>query len=600
MKLIIMIISLSVCFAPCPILADPFATRDASMERFLHQVLEANGLRSDIKVLISSSAHSCAYADIIDGQQMIFIDPNCVGPLMTRTGYNWRAVSILAHEVSHLLSGHCINGRPSNHAEELAADEYSGWIAAQLGASLAEAQSSVSGVGIKGNSTHPGRAKRLAAVYKGWRRAKQARTSNDEQVQHFEAPADEFMDGPGGSGTGNRFSPRMVALLLAITVLVVAISYRVLKLVKISNGSAVPWFKLSQNMATTTPPKQNVLELPASGGARETLGASAQSPVVDPVKVALGEIYTEGYQTGHSGGMLVPDADREEILSEWAEGRIREMHEGPLRPSESPLDKVLIENLDRARRRESRAESAFEAAQAAAREAQAALPAVEPHPRVSTMAVFCGVCFLALCFALNLAETRVLHFIVNEQQRLIYAFALGLIIAGTVAGVLYGLKVNDEQHVYAFAAEPKYQLWQLLSSLALIVGFATLRLSAARTNDHYWMVGAIALIEFAAMAYLKSDAQRHFQAVCGWMAGMKDYRKRLLDRDATATEQTSSDQERSTAKAERVAASRAMDERLMLDFDVEIVSASAISAVRQGYRKAIDENNGAYCKRKSA
>jgi hypothetical protein len=147
---------------------------ESEMQQFVNSVLERVDLHNNVPVVVDPKATGCAYAATTrDGQQYIGVDPACVGPLRQGPGYNWRAAGILCHEVGHLLGGHTLNGT-SSHREETEADEWSGWMLFQLGATLQQALAMPASMSLEGSKTHPGRIVRLESVKRGWKRAKDA------------------------------------------------------------------------------------------------------------------------------------------------------------------------------------------------------------------------------------------------------------------------------------------------------------------------------------------------------------------------------------------------------------------------------------------
>lgn len=71
--------------------------------------------------------------------------------------------------IGHHLNGHTLSRQGSNHADELEADEFSGFVLRKMGASLEEAQAAMKVLSDERSSaTHPGRSYRLAAISKGW------------------------------------------------------------------------------------------------------------------------------------------------------------------------------------------------------------------------------------------------------------------------------------------------------------------------------------------------------------------------------------------------------------------------------------------------
>lgn len=82
---------------------------------------------------------------------------------------DWAALSIMAHEIGHHLSGHTLVPGGSQPPVELEADKFSGFVLSKMGAALDEAQKAVATLVPEADGpTHPGRVKRLAAVEAGW------------------------------------------------------------------------------------------------------------------------------------------------------------------------------------------------------------------------------------------------------------------------------------------------------------------------------------------------------------------------------------------------------------------------------------------------
>lgn len=85
---------------------------------------------------------------------------------------NWAPVSIMAHEIGHHLSGHTITPGGSQPPIELEADKFSGFVLYKMGAQLSDAQKAlITLVPEADGATHPGRAKRVAAIQDGWKQA---------------------------------------------------------------------------------------------------------------------------------------------------------------------------------------------------------------------------------------------------------------------------------------------------------------------------------------------------------------------------------------------------------------------------------------------
>ncbi|MDP2686137.1 MAG: hypothetical protein Q8O62_02885 [Aequorivita sp.] len=106
-----------------------------------------------------------------DIDRYILYDEAFFQKVSASTGTDWGLTSILAHEVGHHLNGHTLKGGGSNHKVELQADEFSGFVLARMGCSLADAQSAVSKLlPDEASPTHPAKLDRLKAIEIGWNR----------------------------------------------------------------------------------------------------------------------------------------------------------------------------------------------------------------------------------------------------------------------------------------------------------------------------------------------------------------------------------------------------------------------------------------------
>ncbi|MBK5214285.1 MAG: hypothetical protein JJE55_11570 [Flavobacteriaceae bacterium] len=122
------------------------------------------------------------------------------------TGTDWGLTSILAHEVGHHLNGHTLKVGGSNHKVELQADEFSGFVLARMGCSLADAQSAVSKLlPDEASATHPAKQDRLNAIEVGWNRGN-GKTIVVKKIEENEKPTEitaeqviaNYLDAIGG------------------------------------------------------------------------------------------------------------------------------------------------------------------------------------------------------------------------------------------------------------------------------------------------------------------------------------------------------------------------------------------------------------------
>lgn len=131
-------------------------------------IVRHTGLTTNFQTVENNNL-STANAYIKDKQRYIAYNPGFMLRVKDRTKTDWGAVSVLAHEIGHHLSGHTLITKKRDPKEELEADHFSGFILYKMGASLEEAQACILLVNLNSSSvTHPPREERLNAITTGW------------------------------------------------------------------------------------------------------------------------------------------------------------------------------------------------------------------------------------------------------------------------------------------------------------------------------------------------------------------------------------------------------------------------------------------------
>ena len=149
--------------------ADSYA-EDASANEAVREILDVQGLVPNFVVRPANVPN--AVATMFGSDRFILYQPQFFQQLKNSAGTNWVSYSVLAHEVGHHLQGHALKPGGSQPPLELEADEYSGFVLQRMGATLEQALAAMNKFGSEQDSpTHPGKAKRLAAIEKGWKRA---------------------------------------------------------------------------------------------------------------------------------------------------------------------------------------------------------------------------------------------------------------------------------------------------------------------------------------------------------------------------------------------------------------------------------------------
>jgi hypothetical protein len=137
----------------------------------VERVERISGLEMNFELIVDNSTP--AAAAIINGRRVILFDPGFMALVADRICQDWGAMSILAHEVGHHLAGHTLRQSTEPWRDELEADQFSGFVLARLGASIAETTSAAARIlPEQAMPTHPGRKDRIAAIMHGWQNAK--------------------------------------------------------------------------------------------------------------------------------------------------------------------------------------------------------------------------------------------------------------------------------------------------------------------------------------------------------------------------------------------------------------------------------------------
>jgi hypothetical protein len=132
------------------------------------RIVSYTGLTQNFQIVEDLNIRN-ATAYIKNRQRYIAYNPKFMLRVKDRTKSDWGAISVLAHEIGHHLSGHTLIKRRRDPQEELEADRFSGFILYKMGASLEEAKSAINFVELNSDpETHPPKIERLIAITSGW------------------------------------------------------------------------------------------------------------------------------------------------------------------------------------------------------------------------------------------------------------------------------------------------------------------------------------------------------------------------------------------------------------------------------------------------
>ena len=154
-------------------------TTDKEAEDALNKILNVIGASRNF-LLISCDEISNALAITYKGERYILYDKSFLSKLEVLSN-DWSSLFVLAHEVGHHINGHTRDFLISDkidsqtfeerREEELEADEFAGFVLANLGASINDINEVFDIISTKGDdtySTHPNKDKRIAASKKGY------------------------------------------------------------------------------------------------------------------------------------------------------------------------------------------------------------------------------------------------------------------------------------------------------------------------------------------------------------------------------------------------------------------------------------------------
>jgi hypothetical protein len=144
-----------------------FQTRPEA-QKAVENIVRRSGLKQNFYVMECPNIDNC-FAATRNGERLIVYDAGFMKRVNGITKTDWGAMSVLAHEIGHHLQGHTLKQSGSDPQKELEADEFSGFVMYQMGASLKEAQSAIYMLTTDQDyGTHPPRRKRLAAIARGF------------------------------------------------------------------------------------------------------------------------------------------------------------------------------------------------------------------------------------------------------------------------------------------------------------------------------------------------------------------------------------------------------------------------------------------------
>lgn len=145
---------------------------DSEADKALKRIMRQTGLPTNF-ALVASDVDNAA-AVIYENKRYILYNQRFMEDVFARTRSEFGALSILAHEIGHHLSGHTLIDEGSRPDLELEADRFSGFILAKMGATINQACLAMDTYGSEeASNTHPAKRSRIAAISNGWKEARE-------------------------------------------------------------------------------------------------------------------------------------------------------------------------------------------------------------------------------------------------------------------------------------------------------------------------------------------------------------------------------------------------------------------------------------------
>ncbi len=144
---------------------------DQEAEQAIARIMKFTGLPQNFTIKAANVPNAAAV--IRAAKRLILYNQTFMERVRQTTNTDWAAISILAHEIGHHLSGHTLEAGGSRPETELQADRFSGYVLFKMGATLEQAQTAMETMtGEGGSATHPPKSARLAAIANGWMEAR--------------------------------------------------------------------------------------------------------------------------------------------------------------------------------------------------------------------------------------------------------------------------------------------------------------------------------------------------------------------------------------------------------------------------------------------
>lgn len=139
---------------------------DTSTTSAVASIMKQTGLQVNFELVAANVPN--ALATMEGNRRLILYNQLFMRDMATKSGTDWAALSVLAHEIGHHLNQHTLGSGGGRDEQELAADRFSGDVLFKMGATMEQARAAMASRPETKSPNYPAKAVRLVAIGNGW------------------------------------------------------------------------------------------------------------------------------------------------------------------------------------------------------------------------------------------------------------------------------------------------------------------------------------------------------------------------------------------------------------------------------------------------
>ena len=139
---------------------------DANTTSAVANIMKHTGLQVNFELVAANVPN--ALATMEGTRRLILYNQLFMRDMATKSGTDWAALSVLAHEIGHHLNQHTLGSGGGRDEQELAADKFSGDVLFKMGATLEQARAAMASRPETKSPNYPPKSVRLVAIGNGW------------------------------------------------------------------------------------------------------------------------------------------------------------------------------------------------------------------------------------------------------------------------------------------------------------------------------------------------------------------------------------------------------------------------------------------------